>query len=60
MEFEFSLDVLSKNTQTSNSLKIRPVGVALFHADSRTDMTQLTVAFRNFAYLPQKSVNDVT
>jgi hypothetical protein len=34
-------------------MKIRPVGVELFHADRRThrqtDMTQLRVAFRNFA-----------
>jgi len=35
-------------------MKIRPVGVELFHAtggltDGRTDMTKLIVAFRNFA-----------
>ena len=38
-----------------NSLKIRPVGAELFHADGRTDrqtnMTKLIVAFRNFAAL---------
>ena len=30
-------------------MKIYPVGVELFHADGQTDMTKLTVAFRNFA-----------
>ena len=33
--------------------KIRPVGAELFHADRRTDMTKLTVAFRNFAKQPK-------
>jgi hypothetical protein len=43
-------------------MKILPVGAELFHADSRTDrqverqtdMTKLTVAFRNFANAPKK------
>jgi hypothetical protein len=30
-------------------MEIRPVGAELFYADGRTDMTKLTVAFRNFA-----------
>jgi hypothetical protein len=30
-------------------MKIHPVGAALFHADGRTDMTKLIVAFRNSA-----------
>jgi len=30
-------------------MKICPVGAELFHADQRTDMTKLTVAFRKFA-----------
>ena len=30
-------------------MQIRPVGAELFYADGRTDMTMLTVAFRNFA-----------
>jgi hypothetical protein len=39
-------------------MKIRPVGAELFHADrqtdERTDMTKLTVAFRNFAKASNK------
>jgi len=42
-----------KNTQTSNFMKIRPVGAGLFHADGQTDMTKLTVDFRNFATAPK-------
>jgi len=34
-------------------MKIRPVGAELFHADGRADMTNLTVAFRNFAKASQ-------
>ena len=34
-------------------MKIPLVGVELFLADRRTDMTQLIVAFRNFAYAPK-------
>jgi len=30
-------------------MKIRHVGAELFHADRRTDMTMLIVAFRKFA-----------
>ena len=33
--------------------KIRPLGAELFHAGGRTDMTQLIVAFRNFANEPK-------
>jgi hypothetical protein len=35
-------------------MKIRPVGADLLHADGLTDMTKLTVAFRNFANAPKK------
>ena len=35
-------------------IKIRPVGAELFHGDGQTDMTKLTVAFRNFANAPKK------
>ena len=34
-------------------MKVRPVGVDLFHADGQTDMTKLFVAFRNFANEPK-------
>jgi hypothetical protein len=30
-------------------MEIRPVGAALYYADSRTDMTKLIAAFYNFA-----------
>ena len=30
-------------------MKIRPVWAELYHVDGRTDMTELIVAFRNFA-----------
>ena len=33
-------------------MKIRPVGAELFHADGKTDMTRLTVAFRSFMNAP--------
>jgi hypothetical protein len=39
-------------------MKIRPVGAELFHADGRTFMTKLTVAFRNFLNKPKKTTND--
>jgi hypothetical protein len=35
-------------------MKIRPMGAELFHADQRTDMTKLIVAFRKFANAPKK------
>ena len=62
MELEKSSRQISKNTEISNFIKIRPVGAQLFHADRRTDMTKLIVAFRNFAYLPKDAIknrNDV-
>jgi len=34
-------------------MKILPVGDELFHADGRTDMTNLIVAFRIFANASQ-------
>ena len=40
---------VSKNIQISNFMKIRAVEAELFHADRRTNMTKLLVAFRNFA-----------
>jgi len=37
-------------------MKIRPLVAQLFHADRRTDMTKLTVAFRNFANVPNNVI----
>jgi len=36
-----------------NFMKIRPLAAKLFHADGQTDMTKLTVAFRDFANLSE-------
>jgi len=36
-------------------MKIRLVGAELFHAEGRTDMTKLTVAFRNIANATKNS-----
>ena len=58
------LEKFSKNTQIRNFLKIRPVGVELFHGDrglmdgqtdreTDRDMTKLTVAFRNCVDAPK-------
>jgi hypothetical protein len=35
-------------------MKILSVGAELFHADRRTDMTKLIIAFRNFSNEPKK------
>jgi hypothetical protein len=46
------LDRFSKNTQTLNLIKIRPVGAELFHVDGQMGgqrYVQAKVAFRNFA-----------
>jgi hypothetical protein len=42
-----------KKAQISSLIKIGPVGPELFHADRRTDITKLIVAFRNFAHTPK-------
>ena len=43
------LDRFSKiKAQISNFMKIRPVGAELFHAQTRTDLTKLTVDFHKF------------
>jgi hypothetical protein len=39
-------------TQTSNFIKIHP-GAKLFYADTRMDMTKLTVTFHNFVNTPK-------
>jgi len=52
----FSID-FEKNMQVADFMRSRPVGAEMFHADRQTDMTKLTVAFRNFANAPK---NDPT
>jgi len=37
----------------SNIAKLHTVGTEFFHADRRTDMTRLVVAFRNFVNAPK-------
>jgi len=37
-------------------MKIRTVGVELFYADRRTDMTKLIVAFRNLVNAPSNGL----
>ena len=44
---------MKKKSLISNFVKIRPVGAELLHTDGRTDMTKLTVAFRNFVKAPK-------
>jgi hypothetical protein len=39
-------------------MKIRPVGAELSHADRRTDMTKLAVAFRNFVNALKNETSD--
>ena len=59
------LDRYSRYIQISNLMKIRPVGAELFYAvrraDGQTGMTELVVAFRNFANTNQNGskVNEV-
>jgi hypothetical protein len=53
--FERNLNILdrySKNKPISNFMKIRSVGAELFHADMRTEITNITATFRNFANAP--------
>jgi hypothetical protein len=43
-----------------NFMKIRPLGAELYHADGRTDMMKLTVAFYNFTHMPNSlNVHDL-
>jgi hypothetical protein len=57
MKLEFSRYIFEKNTAKLHFVTNRPVEADLFHADRRserqTDMTKLTVAFRNFANTPK-------
>ena len=47
-ETSIFLDGFSKNTEMSNFMKIRTVGVELTRTDRRTEMTKLLAAFHNF------------
>jgi hypothetical protein len=49
MKHEFS-----QNIQILYVMKVWTVGAELFHADEQTDMTNLIIAFRNFALAPKK------
>jgi len=55
------IENVSKNTQVSNFMKIRPVEDKLFHAerrrDGRTYKTKLIIAFRNYANARKKAPN---
>ena len=42
-----------EKSSISNFTKIHPQGVELFHAEGRTDMTKIIVAFHNFANAPK-------
>ena len=58
MKLELYRQILKKKkAQLSSFIKIRLVGAELFYADGRTDMTKLTVAFRNFANAPKNARN---
>ena len=55
------LEKVSKNTQISSFIKIRPVGTDSFscgqadgRTDRRADMRKLIVAFRSFSNTPRK------
>jgi len=41
MKLELSRQIFSKHSQIPNFMEIRPVGAELFHADRRTDITNL-------------------
>jgi hypothetical protein len=48
MKREFSRYIFEQGSNIK-FMKIHPVGADLFHADRQTDMTELIVAYRNFA-----------
>ena len=55
MKLDFSLQIFEK-IQISNFMNIRPMAAELLHADGRTDVTKLVVAFHNFANASRNSV----
>jgi len=61
VRFYWNLNLLnrfSKDTEISNFMKIRPVGAKFFHADGRTDMMKLIVAFRDLVNAPRNCCTD--
>ena len=54
-KLQFSRSFSKKKFQIPNLTKICPVRAELYHADRRTGMTKLIVAFRNFANAPNKT-----
>jgi hypothetical protein len=54
MQLEFSQQILEKNAQIPNFMKIRSVGAEFFHADGRTDMTMLNSRFSPLGERAQK------
>ena len=60
MKINFILNNFSKSTQISNFIKIRQVGAKLSNADGRTDVSKLTVAFRNVANASKNVVTNAT
>jgi len=59
MKLEFSRQIFEKYS----NIKFHEnpsSGSRVFHADRRTDMTKLTVAFRNFANEPKRRQLEVT
>ena len=55
MKLELSGQIFGEKAQISSFTKIRPVGAESFHANRQTDLTELIVAFRNFANAPKNA-----
>jgi hypothetical protein len=60
MKLELFRHVFEKKAQISSFNKIHPVVAELFLADGQMDMTKLTVAFRNFANLPERGFHNLS
>jgi len=58
MKLQFSPQ-FKKNIQTSNFMKIHPVGAEVFHADGCTDMTKPRVTFCNFVNKPKTGIQQM-
>jgi hypothetical protein len=52
MKLEFSVQIFEEWSNI-NCMTIRPVGAELFHADIRTDRTQIIVDFLVFSNAPK-------